>query len=92
MEPKWSPKLSKKQPRNRSVNRVLRTFETEVGGGPRRLVIRGSAAVAVLDTAKLKNGVYGENSGFGIQDAMYPEGTADDGKRAMSFSSAQRPF
>ena len=40
-------------------------------------MIRESAAVAVLDTAKLKNGVYGENSDFRIPYAMYPEGTAD---------------
>ena len=52
----------KKLTENMSENRAASTFKTEVGGGRRRSANRGSAAVAVLDTAKLKNGVYGENS------------------------------
>ncbi len=87
-EPKWRPNWSQNGTQNGPKTNLKTGPKTEGLGSSRRRSVEvqeskvGGSGVAGGSEASRTE--FTEFRGFGISDAMYPEGTADDGKRAFS--------
>ena len=77
MEPKTVPKPTEKQVQQQRGSPVQDGGRREVAGGPRKLTNRGSAVVAVLEEAKLRERSLRSFEELKGSRRKYPEGTAD---------------